>query len=245
MPSPAFIHVALVGDHALNLHALAFLLREQRGFRVVSISRDVTQLRGSLEFAGKEFHPHVVLIDTNFDLHRAGVIISFLGRSHPEIRVAALGLTNDRRAIRCLLQMGLHGYIAKNSDPNKLESMLRRLAAGEGETDAGKADMASMTSVQDRGSVIGQMRGNLAPEGESDAGGLSVQGWPAVTVMERRYFRLTMAEAPEEDIRRSMRLPQSEFGRLVAGIHRQFGVRSSHGLVLALYRNRFIVMDDI
>jgi len=226
MPNTAPIRVALAGDHSLNLHALAILLQQQGAFHIVSISRDVCQLRDNLMLAGKERYPHIVLLDINFDLYRAAGIVSFLSGSHPGIRIAALGLTKDRRAILRLERMGVHGYIAKNSDPSEMENMLKRLSVKTGD------------------SVEQNLEGSDVETGVGPD--LSAaEEWHSVTPMERRYFRLAMSEASDEEIRRVMRVPQCEFGRFVARIYRQFGVRSSHGLVLALYRNRLMVLDDI
>src|SRR6185312_4689965 len=226
MPNTAPIRVALAGDHSLNLHALAILLQQQGAFHIVSISRDVCQLRDNLMLAGKERYPHIVLLDINFDLYRAAGIVSFLSGSHPGIRIAALGLTKDRRAILRLERMGVHGYIAKNSDPSEMENMLKRLSVKTGD------------------SVEQNLEGSDVETGVGPD--LSAaEEWHSVTPMERRYFRLAMSEASDEELRRVMRVPQCEFDRFVARIYRQFGVRSSHGLVLALYRNRLMVLDDI
>src|SRR5579872_4058956 len=121
------LNIALTGDHSLNLHALAHLLGEDTGFRVVSINRDVSQLSGSIALGGPEHYPHIVLLDINFDLYRVVSIISFLKASHPEIRLAALGSTKDQAVIRRLQDLGVDGYIPKNSDPNQLEHILRKI----------------------------------------------------------------------------------------------------------------------
>lgn len=207
------LNIALAGDHSLNLHALAFLLRQQGSFRVVSISKNMGQLMSSITDSRREDYPQIVLLDINFDLCQAAGIVSFLKSAHPGVRLAALGLTRDGQAISRLRELGVDGYIFKNSEPAELEEMLWQLAA--------------------HGAV------------EPSSRGVDSTVWSAVTPTERRFFRLAMSEASNEDIRRTLKLCESTFNRLVAGIYRQFGVRSRDGLVVALYRNRFMVMDDI
>jgi DNA-binding NarL/FixJ family response regulator len=221
MEAPVIINVALAGDYALNLHALATLLPKQRGFRVVSINRDVRELEHSLAFGGAGEYPAIVLLDINFDLHRAAGFISFLKSRCPAIRLAALGLTRDREAILRLLQLGVDCYIPKNSDPEQLVEVLRKLACN-----------GDCTTP-----LMEQAVGGPEPA--------AVGAWPAVTVSERRFFRLAMSEASDDDIRRRMNLCQSTFTQLAAKVYRLFGVRSRDGLVLALYRNRFMIMDDL
>lgn len=217
------INIALAGDHALNLHALATLLRQECGFSVVSISKDARELESSILLGGEEAYPKVVLLDINFDLHRAAGFISFLKSECPPIRLAGLGLTRDREAILRLLQLGVDCYIPKNSDPEQLAQVLRKLARNGNYT----------TPLME-----------LAIGGTTDVPA-AVGAWPAITALQRRFFRLAMSEASDDDIRRRMNLCQSTFTQLVAKVYRLFGVHSRDGLVLALYRNRFMIMDDL
>ena len=214
MEPTATINIALAGDHALNLHALASLLGQQNSFRIISISKDATRLSNSIALGGQEKYPHIVLLDINFDLFLAGGIISFLKTSHPDIRIIALGLTKDPAAVLRIREMGADSYLPKNSSPEELENVLRQL------TDTGK---------------------NTAPQSND----MTIAAWPPVTPTERRYFRLAMSEASHQDIRRSLKLCESTFTQLVTALYRRFGVSSRDGLVLALYRNRFMIMDDI
>ena len=229
MEASVIINIALAGDHSLNLHALATLLRQQKGFRVVSISHDATQLGSSIALGGAEQYPSIVLLDINFDLHRAAGIISFLKGVHPPIRLAALGLTKDRGAILRLLQMGVDCYIPKNSDAEQLEDILRKIAGNGNYT----------TPLMEE--AFGRAVGRAADEPNPTA----VSAWPSVTAAERRFFRLAMSEATDDEIRCRMNLCQSTFTRLVAKVYGLFGVHSRNGLVLALYRNRLVIMDDL
>jgi DNA-binding NarL/FixJ family response regulator len=214
MEMPVTVNIAIAGDHALNLHALASLLGQHKSFRVVSISKNVNQLSSSLACGDREQHPHIVLLDINFDLYLAAGIISFLKAAHPAIRLAALGLTKDRAAIMRIHHMGVDSYLPKNSRPEQLEEVLRQLAG---------ATTNAMPAAQK----------------------IAVAAWPPVTPTERRYFRLAMSEASHQDIRRTLKLPESTFTRLITEVYRRFGVTSRDGLVLALYRCRFMIMDDI
>jgi len=236
------IHIALAGDYALNLHALASLLRPESGFRVVSISKDIRELEDGIVRGGVEFYPAIVLMDINFDLHRAAGIISFVKAGCPTVRLAAIGLTRDREAILRLLQLGVDCYLPKNSDPEQLEDALRKLA-GNGNFTTPLMEQA-FGGVGVGGSACTAAGAESRPAVAGDPPAV-VSAWPAVTVSERRFFRLAMSEASDEDIRRRMNLCKSTFTQLAAKVYRLFGVRSRDGLVLALYRNRFMIMDDL
>jgi len=226
MEPTAPINIALAGDHALNLHALASLLGQQNSFRIISISKDVTRLSSSIAFGGQEKYPQIVLLDINFDLFLAAGIISFLKASHPDIHIVALGLTKDRAAVQRIHTMGADSYLPKNSSPEELEKVLRQVAQ------PGKNTMP-------------QSVGQPATADPVESNDTAIAAWPPVTPTERRYFRLAMSEASHQDIRRSLKLCESTFTRLVTALYRRFGVSSRDGLVLALYRNRFMIMDDL
>ncbi|HEV2482177.1 MAG TPA: hypothetical protein VGS79_21075 [Puia sp.] len=226
MELPVTTNIALAGDHALNLHALASLLGQQSSFRIISISKDINQLSSSIALGGPEKYPHIVLLDINFDLFRAAGIISFLKASHPDIRLVALGLTKDPAAVLRIQYMGADSYLPKNSDPDELEKVLRQMA-GTGKNGRPHALDTS------------------APAHHNESGNAAVAAWPAVTLTERRYFRLAMSEKSHQDIRRILKLPESTFTRLITALYHRFGVSSRDGLVLALYRSRFMIMDDI
>lgn len=223
MRPTATINIALAGDHALNLHALASLLGQQNSFRIISISKDVTRLSSSIALGGQDKYPHIVLLDINFDLFPAAGIISFLKASYPDIKVAALGLTKDDAAIQRLHHLGVDSYLPKNSSPEQLEKVLIQLA------DTGANNKTHLSATP--------------PLMES--GNTAIPAWPPVTPTERRYFRLAMSEASHQDIRRKLKLCESTFTRFVTALYRRFGVSSRDGLVLALYRNRLMIMDDI
>ena len=226
MEPTAPINIALAGDHALNLHVLASLLGQQNSFRVISISKDVTRLSSSIALGGQEKYPQIVLLDINFDLFLAAGIISFLKAAHPDIRIVALGLTKDRAAVQRIRAMGADSYLPKNSSPEELEKVLRQVAH------PGKNTMP-------------QSVGRPATAHPVECNDTAIAAWPPVTPTERRYFRLAMSEASHQDIRRSLKLCESTFTRLVTALYRRFGVSSRDGLVLALYRNRFMIMDDL
>jgi len=229
MKDPVSINIALAGDHSLNLYALASLLKQQSHFCVVSINKDVSQLSSSISLGGQEYYPRVVLLDINFDLYRAVSFVSFIKGSHPKIRLAALGLTKDRHAILRLQQLGVDSYIPKNSHPDQLENILTRLA---------REDHSSIPLLEQ---AFGGSSSGAADEPNPGTMG----AWPSVTTTERRFFRLAVSEASNEDIRRKMKLCESTFQRLAAKVYGYFGVRSRNGLVLALYRNRLLIRDDI
>jgi len=112
------INLALVGDHALNLYALASLLHSSTGLQVISICKDLRTLQQALESPAAGSSPDVVVLDVNFELRPAMQIIRAVRTAHPGVGLVVLGLTRDKEAILRLMQLGAHRYIPKNSDQN-------------------------------------------------------------------------------------------------------------------------------
>lgn len=254
MEGSPIIPIALAGDYSLNLHALATLLRPDNGFRVVSISKDTRELESNMVRGGTAEYPAVVLLDINFDLHRAAGFISFVKAAGPTIRLAALGLTRDPAAILRLLQLGGDCYIPKNSTPEQLVDALRNLVRN-GNCTTPLMEQAFGSIGDDGSGPVAADGGPVAASSQPAAVGgqpvaagskrIELGAWPTVTAAERRFFRLAMSEASDEDIRRRMNLCSSSFTQLAAKVYRLFGVRSRDGLVLALYRKRLVIRDDL
>jgi DNA-binding NarL/FixJ family response regulator len=277
------INVALAGDFALNLHALASLFHPLPGIRVVSISRNPALLVRTLtapapapstsaaapatsapapsastpapsasasassasapalsastvasavfasaapapafgsatllDSSATPVYPHVVLLDVNFELRPATQVITFIKNSHPNIRLIVLGLTRDEEAIARLFRAGADRYLPKNADPRLLEQAIREVVACDAESFSHATPTAPAFSP-----------------------------WPTITDTEYRYFKLAISDVSNEDIRKKLRICESSYTRLVQQTYDRFNVRSRDGLAVALFKQRWLVRDDL
>lgn len=215
------INIALAGDHALNLHALASLFSSLLDFRITSISRNVHMLSHSLGASGGGSYPRIVVLDVNFELRPAVEVIRFIKKAHSDMAVIVLGLTSDEKAIAKLFRSGADRYLPKNVDPDVLEHSIRNVAV---ETPPAVAP-------------IGNGAESPAAPGDTPL--------PAITEMEYRYFRLAISDVTNEDIRKRLKICESSYIRLVGQAYRRFNVRSRDGLAVALFKHRWMVRDDL
>lgn len=219
------INIALAGDHALNLHALASLFSSLLDIRITSISRNVRTLRDSIGSSGGGSYPRIVVLDVNFELRPAIEVIRFIKKAHSDISVIVLGLTRDEKAITKLFRTGADHYLPKNVDPAVLEHSIRNAATASLPTET-PADPPAVNASQRPG-----------PQGDAPL--------PAVTEMEYRYFRLAISDVSNEDIRHRLNICESSYVRLVGQAYRRFNVRSRDGLAMALFKHRWMVRDDL
>jgi DNA-binding NarL/FixJ family response regulator len=120
------INVALAGDHALNLHALASLFDPCSDIRMISIYRSLRML--NLAVGEGALYPDVLVLDVNFELRPVVEAISRVKAARSSTRVIVLGLTRDEEAIGRMLQMGADHYLPKNIHAETLVETIRMMS---------------------------------------------------------------------------------------------------------------------
>lgn len=280
------INVALAGDHALNLHALASLFHALPGIRVVSISRSPATLIRNISASSAIFvpgsisgpasapvlssvpvhaptpkpdstralatvsftdcYPNIVLLDVNFELRPATQVINFIKKSHPAIRLIVLGLTRDEEAIARIFRSGADRYLPKNSDPLILEHAIREIATAPSSAPASVPSAASpapaITTIPAACNAVSDQRPLADREPDYNP---AFSTWPTVTDTEYRYFKLAISDVSNEDIRKKLQICESSYTRLMQQTYDRFNVRSRDGLAVALFKQRWLVRDDL
>lgn len=144
------INIALAGDHALNLHALASLFSSLLDFRITSISRNVQMLSYSISTSGGGSYPRIVVLDVNFELRPALEVIRFIRKAHSDMAVIVLGLTSDEKAITKLFRSGADRYLPKNVDPDVLEHSIRNVAVDAAPAERQDDPLPAITEMEYR-----------------------------------------------------------------------------------------------
>jgi DNA-binding NarL/FixJ family response regulator len=252
------INVALAGDHALNLHALATLFDPCSDIRISSIYRNLRMLNLAIREGGP--YPDVIVLDFNFELRPVAEAIRRVKEVHSNTGVIVLGLTRDEEAIGRLLLMGTDRYLTKNTDTEMLVDTVREMArrsvqdvaAGRRMTMNDENSRAGRgEAMEDENLRVGHgvtMQDNdqqTGVVGSIGSGGRVYSVWPMVTDTEYRYLRLAISEVSHDDIRRKLNICESSYTRMVKEVHRRFDVQSRDGLAVALFRRRWLVRDDL
>jgi len=251
------INVALAGDFALNLHALASLFHPLPGIRVVSISRNPASLVRALSASGPASaasareslsipaaalqSPSAAAADPAAApvLGSASLLDSSSVPVYPqvvlldvnfELRPATQVITfikESHPTIR-LIVLGL------TRDEEAIDLLFR---AGADRHLPKNADPLLLEQA-----IREVVACDITPSTQTAP---AFSTWPTVTDAEYRYYKLAISDVSNADIRKTLRICDSCYTRLVQQTYDRFNVRSRDGLAVALFRQRWWVRDDL
>lgn len=127
MSEAAEITVVLVDDHAMIHQALARVLGDDGGIRIVGQGEDVRQALAAL----KEHTPDVLVLDYNLPGGGALPVIEFLQRTESATRVLILTLHESPHYAVRVLEAGASGFVVKSSAVEELRNAIRAVHRGE------------------------------------------------------------------------------------------------------------------
>ncbi|MCP9752087.1 response regulator transcription factor [Ferruginibacter sp. HRS2-29] len=115
--------IALVDDHVLLRNGLAGLIRDL-GHTVLfeaDHGRELVQKLDPLAL------PDIILLDINMPEMDGYETARWMKQHHPDVKILALSMYDNEKAIINMLRSGAKGYILKDSDPAQLNSALHDL----------------------------------------------------------------------------------------------------------------------
>jgi len=121
MESPK-IRIAIVDDHALLRNGVAALMREFDELQVLFEADNGKQFQEKLK---QHQLPHVVLMDINMPVMDGYETTAWLKTNHPAVRVLALSMFEDDKAVINMIKNGACGYLLKESSPRELLMAIR------------------------------------------------------------------------------------------------------------------------
>lgn len=120
------IKLLIADDHRILLEGIVSLLRSESSFDVAATAcngKEVMELMAKDDF-------DVCLLDINMPeldgMETARLILA----SHPTVKIIMLTTYNDKEIINELLQIGISGYLLKNSDRAELVDAIRKVMQG-------------------------------------------------------------------------------------------------------------------
>ena len=112
--------IALIDDHILLRKGLASLL-EDLDYHIVFQANNGKELQHQLQ---KNAAPDIVLMDINMPEMDGYDATLWLRQHYPEVKVIALSMYDDEKAIIRMLKNGARGYLLKDSDPAELNAAI-------------------------------------------------------------------------------------------------------------------------
>lgn len=119
--------VFIIDDHPIVLQGLKNLLESRDGIRVTGIFDQADSALAALD----SHIPEVMLMDINLPDISGVTLCQQVKHAHPEIRVVALSIHNERSVIMSMLQSGASGYVLKNAIGDDIVAALQAAMEGQ------------------------------------------------------------------------------------------------------------------
>lgn len=118
--------VLLADDHRLFREGLRGLLSVQSGIEVVGVAADGAELVALTESVEYD----VALIDIEMPVMNGLEAAEKILTAHPEARLVALTMHNDEAYYYRMVELGVKGFLLKNSDIDEVVCAVREVCAG-------------------------------------------------------------------------------------------------------------------
>ena len=118
--------VLLADDHRLFREGLRGLLSVQSGIEVVGVAADGAELVSLTESVEYD----VALIDIEMPVMNGLEAAEKILTAHPEARLVALTMHNDEAYYYRMVELGVKGFLLKNSDIDEVVCAVREVCAG-------------------------------------------------------------------------------------------------------------------
>jgi len=112
MKQKKVINIIIAEDHALYLKALGNVMKSQESINLVTTAVNGLELLEKLETHTAD----LILLDIRMPKMDGIEAAKIIKEKYPEIKIIMLTMHNHASMIKQMLQMGIHGYILKNTD---------------------------------------------------------------------------------------------------------------------------------
>lgn len=111
------IRIAIVDDHTLFRNGVAALMREFDDLQVLFEADNGSHMQ---QMINKQQLPQVVLMDINMPVMDGYQATTWLKEKYPQVKVLALSMFEDDKAVIGMIKCGACGYLLKESSPREL-----------------------------------------------------------------------------------------------------------------------------
>jgi DNA-binding NarL/FixJ family response regulator len=118
------INIAIVDDHTLFRNGVAALMGEFEELNVVFEAENGEQMLQSL---ARHTLPQVILMDINMPVMDGYAATKWVKGKYPQIRVLALSMFEDDKAVIRMIKAGAGGYVLKESKPRDLLEAIKTI----------------------------------------------------------------------------------------------------------------------
>ena len=203
------ILIAIVDDHTLFRDGVASLMAEFEELKVVFEAENGEQMQQKL---AKNPIPQVILMDINMPVMDGYQSTKWVRENYPQIKVLALSMFEDDRAVIRMIKNGANGYILKESKPREL--------------------LEAIKTVNEKGAYINEMvSGKLirSVSGESDS--------PEISKKELDFLGLCCSELSYREIAEKMFVSPRTVDNYRESLFLKLNLKTRTGLVMYAIKN--------
>jgi len=119
--------IYIVDDHKIMIDGISALLKNEERFRIVG--QNTSPFKAFEEI--KEKKPQVLITDINMK-ELSGIELAKRVKEYDDnIKILALSMHDDRQTISDMLEVGISGYVLKNTGMEELTMAINRVANGQ------------------------------------------------------------------------------------------------------------------
>lgn len=117
------LHIAITDDHALFRKSLNLLISNFENMQVVMEASNGEELLEKLVSTPVD----ILLLDLQMPVMDGFETCRIINEQYPDIKILVLTLMNEADTIKKVMELGVHGYFTKNTDPSELKSAIQKL----------------------------------------------------------------------------------------------------------------------
>jgi len=202
------IRIAIVDDHTLFRNGVAALMREFDDLQVLFEADNGQHMQQMMD---KKLLPQVVLMDINMPVMDGYAATGWLKEKYPEVKVLALSMFEDDKAVINMIKCGACGYLLKESSPKEL--------------------LEAITIIFQKGMYINELvSGKMIRS-------LTADSDPVFTTNEVTFLKLCCTELTYKEIAHQMFISPRTIDNYREALFQKLNVKSRTGLVLYAIQN--------
>lgn len=209
------VKVAIVDDHTLFRQGLSMLLSATPDVNIVFDAGNGSEMIKKLN--DKEL-PEVILLDIDMPVMDGFQSAAWLRANRPQIKILALSMFEDERAILGMLRNGAGGYLLKETRGVELIHAIK-------------------TVIEDGYYLNNQVSGKLLRNIQNQD---VQQLHEKFNANERKFLELCCSELTYKEIASKMNLSPHTIDNYREALFREFGIRSRTGLALFAIKNNLV-----
>lgn len=123
------INILLVDDHTLIREGLKLILKKNKNFKIVGEASNGVEAVKYIDKNSKDIH--VVMLDITMPELDGFEVAKIIRQNHPGIKILALTMHSEESYITKMIDVGVHGYVLKDSNLEDLSTAITTILEGK------------------------------------------------------------------------------------------------------------------